>query len=337
MKAVVCREAKAKLKVEEVDVPEPAEGQVLLRVLYCGICHTDIHAIEGDWPVKATMPLIPGHEIIGEVVKLGKNISRLKEGEVVGVAWLHDACGFCSYCQTGRENLCPEQHNSGYSVAGGYAQYTVADEKFAIKIPKGVDYLEAAPILCAGVTTYKALKETEAKPGEWVTIVGLGGLGHIGVMYALAMGFRVIGVDVKEESLKLCKELGAEIVLNPEKQNVAEEIQKAVGGCHGIVVTAASPKAFSSAIQCVRRGGTVVCVGLPSGEFPTPIFDIVLKRITIRGSIVGTRHDLEEAFEFASRGKIKTHIDSTVSLDEAPAAVEKLKSGKITGRVVIKF
>jgi len=336
MRAVVCKEAKAKLNVEEIDVPEPAEGQVLLRVLYCGICHTDIHAVEGDWPVKPKMPLVPGHEVVGEVAKLGKNSSRLKLGDVVGVAWLHDACGFCFHCQTGWESLCPDQNNSGYSVDGGYAEYTIADEKFATKIPKGLDLSLAAPILCAGVTTYKAIKETEIKAGQWLTIIGLGGLGHVGLQYALAMGIRVIGVDVKEDSLKLSKDLGAEIVLNPEKQDIVKEIQQAVGGCSAVIVTAVSPKAFSSAIKIVRRGGTIVCVGLPPGEFPINIFEIVLKRITIRGSIVGTRQDLEEALDFAARGKITTHVQ-TVSLDEAPATVEKLKAGKVVGRAVIKF
>jgi alcohol dehydrogenase, propanol-preferring len=335
MKAAVVRAFGKPLAIEEIPVPEPGPGEVLVKVIACGVCHTDLHAADGDWPAKPHLPFVPGHEITGVVAALGPGVTSLKEGDPVGVAWLHDACLRCEYCETGWETLCDHQHNTGYSCDGGFAEYVVASERFAAKLPENVDYARMAPILCAGVTTYKGLKETEARPGEWVAISGVGGLGHLAIQYAKAMGLHVAALDVAAEKLALAKATGAEVAVDARSPDAAAEILKATGGgAHGVLVTAVSPPAFSQALSMVRRKGTVALVGLPPGAFPTPIFDVVLKRITIRGSIVGTRHDLDEAIAFAAEGKVGAHCETT-TLDRINSVLSDLKANRIGGQMVL--
>ena len=335
MKAAVVRAFGKPLAIEEIPVPEPGPGEVLVKVIACGVCHTDLHAVDGDWPVKPRLPFVPGHEITGVVSALGPGVTSLKEGDPVGVAWLHDACLRCEYCETGWETLCEHQHNTGYSCDGGFAEYVIASERFAAKLPENVDYARMAPILCAGVTTYKGLKETEAKPGEWVAISGVGGLGHLAIQYAKAMGLHVAALDVATDKLALAKATGAEVAVDARSPDAAAEILKATGGgAHGVLVTAVSPPAFSQALSMVRRKGTVTLVGLPPGEFPTPIFDVVLKRITVRGSIVGTRHDLDEAIAFAAAGEVSAHCETT-TLERINNVLSDLKANRIDGRMVL--
>lgn len=320
--------------IEEVPIPTPEPGQVLVRVAACGVCHTDLHAANGDWPVKPKLPFIPGHEGAGTVAALGSGVKLLREGDRVGVPWLHQACGTCDYCLTGWETLCPYQQNTGYSVDGGYAEYVVAPAAFVGRIPDNLSFAQAAPILCAGVTTYKGLKETEAKPGEWVVISGVGGLGHVAVQYARAMGLHVAAVDVDDEKLILARRLGAELVVNAATTDPVATVQAAIGGAHGALVTAVSRPAFAQAIGMLRRGGTCSLVGLPPGEFPTPIFDVVLKRLTIRGSIVGTRKDLQEALQFASECRVEAAIEEQ-PLEAVGAVFDRLARGDVQGRVVL--
>ena len=328
MKAAVVRAFGKPLAIEEIAVPEPGPGEVLVKVIACGVCHTDLHAADGDWPAKPHLPFVPGHEITGVVAALGPGVTSLKEGDPVGVAWLHDACLRCEYCETGWETLCEHQHNTGYSFDGGFAEYVIASQRFAAKLPHNVDYARMAPILCAGVTTYKGLKETEAKPGEWVAISGVGGLGHLAIQYAKAMGLHVAALDVAADKLALAKATGAEVAVDARSPEAAAEILKATGGgAHGVLVTAVSPPAFSQALSMVRRKGTVALVGLPPGAFPTPIFDVVLKRITIRGSIVGTRHDLDEAIAFAAEGKVGAHCETT-TLERINTVLSDLKASR---------
>jgi alcohol dehydrogenase, propanol-preferring len=335
MKAAVVRAFGKPLAIEEIPVPEPGPGEVLVKVIACGVCHTDLHAADGDWPAKPHLPFVPGHEITGVVAALGPRVTSLKEGDPVGVAWLHDACLRCEYCETGWETLCEHQHNTGYSCDGGFAEYVIASERFAAKLPENVDYARMAPILCAGVTTYKGLKETEARPGEWVAISGVGGLGHLAIQYAKAMGLHVATLDVAADKLALAKATGAEVAVDARSPDAAAEILKATGGgAHGVLVTAVSPPAFSQALSMVRRKGTVALVGLPPGAFPTPIFDVVLKRITIRGSIVGTRHDLDEAIAFAAEGKVAADIEMA-TLDGVNTVLAGLKAGRVKGRMVL--
>jgi propanol-preferring alcohol dehydrogenase len=337
MKAAVVKEFGKPLSIECVPVPVPGPGEVLVKVLACGVCHTDLHAADGDWPVKPSPPFIPGHEAAGIVVEIGPGVTDLKEGDAVGVAWLHDACGRCEYCQTGWETLCTKQHNTGYSCDGGFAEYVIATAAFVAKLPAGIDFAAISPILCAGVTTYKGLKETEARPGEWVAISGIGGLGHVAVQYAKAMGLHVVALDVSADKLALARSLGADVAINARDPDAVEQAIKATsGGAHGVLVTAVSPPAFSQAIKLTRRRGTISLVGLPPGDFPTPIFDVVLNRITVRGSIVGTRRDLDEAIAFAAEGKVKAEI-RTAPLEDINDIFGRLKDGSVEGRMVLDF
>jgi alcohol dehydrogenase, propanol-preferring len=340
MKAAVVREFGQPLVIEERPVPTPGPGELLVEVLACGVCHTDLHAADGDWPVKPTPPFIPGHETAGRVAAVGPGVEDFKLGDPVGIPWLHDACGRCEYCITGWETLCPGQHDSGYSVNGGFAQYAIGSAAYAGRLPSDVhieptSFAQMAPILCAGVTTYKGIKETETKPGEWIAISGLGGLGHMAVQYAKVMGLNVVGLDVTEAKLSLARLVGADATVNAlDPDAVAQVIEATKGGAHGVLVTAVSVPAFSQAIKIARSRGTISLVGLPPGEFPTPIFEVVLKRLTIRGSIVGTRKDLAEAILFAARGKVRADIH-VAKIEEINRIFADLKAGKIEGRMVL--
>jgi len=336
MQAAVVEKFGEPLVVREVPVPIPGSGQVLVEIFASGVCHTDLHAADGDWPVKPTLPFTPGHEGAGTVVELGPGVTHLKLGDRVGLAWLHSACGHCNFCLSGWETLCLEQKNSGYSVNGSFAQYALAQADYLGRLPENLSFVDAAPILCAGVTTYKGLKETETRPGEWVVISGVGGLGHVAIQYARAMGLRVAAVDLGPEKMALARKLGAEIAVDAKTQDPAAEIQKQIGGAQGVLVTAVSTIAFKQAIGMLRRGGTCVLNGLPPGEFPISIFDVVLNRYTIRGSIVGTRLDLEEALTFAADGKVKATIE-TQPLDAINDVFARLRSGQVNGRIVLQI
>jgi alcohol dehydrogenase, propanol-preferring len=337
MKAAVVHAFGKPLVIEDVPVPVPGAGEILVKVMACGVCHTDLHAADGDWPVKPSPPFIPGHEAAGVVEELGPGVTQFSKGDAVGVAWRHDACLRCEYCETGWETLCERQHNTGYSCNGGFAEYVVASAAFAARLPDGVDFAQVAPILCAGVTTYKGLRETEARPGEWVAISGVGGLGHVAIQYARAMGLKVVALDIAPDKLELARESGANLAVDARSESAVADVLRATdGGAHGILVTAVSPPAFSQALQMVRRKGTVALVGLPPGTFQTPIFDVVLKRITVRGSIVGTRRDLDEAIAFATEGKVKADI-TRAKLGNINDIFARLKAGKVEGRVVLDF
>jgi alcohol dehydrogenase, propanol-preferring len=335
MKAAVVHEFGKPLRIEEVPIPTPGPGEVLIKVMANGVCHTDLHAAHGDWPVKPKPPFIPGHEGAGIVAAVGPGVSQYKEGDRAGVAWLHDACGWCEQCRTGWDALCPYQRNSGYAVNGSFAEYVIGSAPFVGQLPNNVDFAAMAPILCAGVTTYKGVKETEAKPGQWLVISGVGGLGQLGIEYAKAMGLRVAAVDVTEEKLLLARASGAEVTVNALSPNAAAQVvEQTGGGGHGVLVTAVAPSAFRQAIHMVRRGGTVTLVGLPPGEFQIPIFDVVLNRITIRGSIVGGRQDLADAIEFAAQGKVHSHYHE-MKLEDINEVFNDMKAGRLDGRMVM--
>lgn len=336
MKAAVVHEFGAPLQIEEVPVKMPANDQILVKVVACGVCHTDLHAVNGDWPVKPNLPLIPGHEAIGYVVAKGALVTGVNEGDIVGVPWLASACGCCEFCITGWETLCDTQKNGGYSVDGGFAEYVLADPRFVAHFPQGINFTEMAPIICAGVTVYKGLKETEVKPGEWVAISGIGGLGHLAVQYAKAMGMHVAAIDVADDKLELAKKLGAELVVNAREQNPGEYLKKKTGGMHGVLVTAVSPIAFEQGISVLRRKGTIALNGLPKGSFDLPIFQTVLNRYTVRGSIVGTRKDMQEAIAFAVEGKVKATV-TTAKLEDINSVFDEMKLGKIDGRIVLEI
>ncbi|RWE78858.1 alcohol dehydrogenase AdhP [Mesorhizobium sp.] len=336
MKAAVVRQFGQPLVIEEVQVPTPGAGQILVKIAATGVCHTDLHAAEGDWPVKPKPPFIPGHEGVGHVVAVGSGVKHVKEGDRVGVPWLYTACGHCRHCLGGWETLCEEQQNTGYSVNGSFAEYVLADPDYVGHLPGNISFTEIAPILCAGVTVYKGLKVTDTKPGDWVVISGIGGLGHLAVQYAKAMGLNVIAVDIDDAKLDLAKRLGAALAVNARQADPAAFVKKEVGGAQGVLVTAVSPKAFEQALGMVGRGGTVSLNGLPPGDFPLSIFDTVLNGVTVRGSIVGTRLDLQEALDFAGDGKVKATIESE-RLENINDIFSRMHKGDIQGRIVIDY
>jgi len=330
----VARESHKPLILEQFNFRDPGPEEVLVRLHASGVCHTDVHAIDADWPIKPSFPFIPGHEGVGIVEKIGNAVHGMKEGDRVGLPWLRSACGHCEWCLSGWETLCPGAAYGGYTANGSFAEYAVAPAAYVGHIPSKLSDIDAAPILCAGVTTWKALKETEAKTGEWLAVIGVGGLGQMAVQYARAMGLHVIAVDIDPQKLMLAKDLGAEICLNAREPDVAQQVQKAVGGAHGVVVTAVSLGAFRQAVDMTRRKGTCVLVGLPPGEFQIPLFDVVLKRLTIRGSFVGTREDLNEALSVSAESNIRSVIE-TMPLTLVNEALTRLKAGKVEGRIVL--
>ncbi len=336
MRAAVVTALGKPLELREVAVPEPASGQVLVRVAASGVCHTDLHAAKGDWPVKPKPPFVPGHEGVGTIAAVGAGVRPVKEGDRVGVPWPHTACGFCPHCRTGWETLCGAQQNTGYSVNCGFADYALADPNFVGHLPAGLEYGNAAPLLCAGVTVYKGLKEPEARPGEWVAISGIGGLGHVAVQYARAMGMHVAAIDVRHSALALARDLGADLTVNAASQHVGAVLQQGAGGMHGVLVTAVSPAAIEAAFAMLRPRGTMSTVGLPPGKFAMPVFETVLKRITVRGGIVGTRQDLAEALDFAADGKVKSHCE-WAELPDINDVFARMEAGRIDGRVVLRM
>ncbi|MFC8597546.1 MULTISPECIES: alcohol dehydrogenase AdhP [unclassified Isoptericola] len=336
MQAAVVRSFGEPLSVEDRQVPTPGPHEALVKVDYTGVCHTDLHAAHGDWPVQPTPPFVPGHEGVGHVVAVGDQVTRLAVGDTVGNAWLWSACGECEYCETGWETLCPNQKNGGYSVDGSFGQYMLVDSRYAPIIPDGVDLSAVGPILCAGVTVYKGLKVTDTQPGEWVLVSGIGGLGHIAVQYAVAMGRRVAAVDVDETKLALARKHGAEVTVNAATSaDAAAELREGTGGgVHGALVTAVNAHAFPQAVGALRRGGTVSLVGLPPEKFPLDIFTTVLFGLTVRGSIVGTRKDMAEALDFFARGKVAPTY-SVRPLGDINAIFDEMIAGTIDGRVVM--
>src|SRR5436309_6474426 len=302
MKAAVVHAFDQPLTIEDVPLPEPGPEQVLVRIEASGLCHTDIHAANGDWPVKPSPPFIPGHEGVGIVTELGPGVAEVRVGDRVAMPWLGYACGTCDHCVSGWETLCLEQKNMGYSIDGGFGEYAVAYARYVVNVPVGLDPLDAAPLTCAGVTTYKAVKVAGTRSSDLVAVFGVGGLGHLAIQYAAIAGGRVIAVDLIDDKLKLARELGAEFTINASREDPAEVIQ-ALGGADQAIALAVSPRSFEQAYGSLRRGGTLVFVALPADNFiRLPIFETVLNGITIVGSIVGTRTDLREEFELHAGG-----------------------------------
>jgi propanol-preferring alcohol dehydrogenase len=337
MQAAVVEKFGAPLVLQEWDIPTPGPGQILVKTEACGVCHTDLHAAHGDWPGRPKLPFIPGHEGIGIVVALGAGVTSVKEGDRVGVPWLYSACGHCEYCLSAWETVCAKAEYGGYTKNGGFAEYILADPNYIAHIPAGLSAVDAAPIICAGITTYKGIKVTEAKPGEWIAISGVGGLGHLAIQYAKVMGLRVCAVDIDDGKLAHAQRLGADVLINAKQGDPVADMKQATdGGAHGVLITAPSLDAFKQGVGMTRKHGTCVLVGLPPGEFPTPLFDVVANCITIRGSFVGTRQDMVEALAFAAAGKVKADIELQ-PLSAINQVFERLEHGDVASRVVIDF
>jgi propanol-preferring alcohol dehydrogenase len=338
MKAAVVTDFTQPLELQDRPVPAPGPGQVLVRMEACGLCHTDIHAAHGDWPVKPAPPFVPGHEGVGIVELLGAGVTARQVGDRVAIPWLGHACGHCDHCVSGWETLCEQQQNSGYSVDGAFAEYAVADAQYVVAVPEGISSLDAAPLTCAGVTTYKAIKVGRVRPAEKVAVFGVGGLGHLAVQYARIVGGIVVAVDVDETKLQLARSLGADHTVNAATEDPVAALE-ALGGVDVAVVTAVIPAVFEQAFAALRRGGRLVCVGLPpetDGPMSLPIFPTVLKGISVIGSIVGTREDLAEVFDLHAHGRTKVVAESR-KLDEVNEAIDEVLHGRAAARLVFEF
>jgi propanol-preferring alcohol dehydrogenase len=333
MRAAVVKKFREPLVIEEHPVPEPGAGQVRVHVETSGVCHTDIHAARGDWPVKPSLPLIPGHEGVGLVDALGEGVTRVSIGQRVAIPWLGGADGTCEFCVKGLETYCVNPTFTGYTVDGGYRDYSIANADFVGIVPEGIDPLEAAPLSCAGVTTYKAVKAAKVGPSDLVGIVGIGGLGHLGLQYAKIAGAFTVAIDVDDAKLDLAKELGADHLINATRQDVVEEMQK-LGGADAIVSTASTPKPLSDAFAALRPAGRLVLVGLPKDNvFPLPIFETVLRGIQVIGSLVGTREDLAEVYQLHVGGRTRVVLERR-ELEQVNECFAEVLSGAVPARLV---
>ena len=337
MRAAVVTDFHAPLEIQDLPVPEPGPGEVLVRIESSGLCHTDIHAAHGDWPVRPTPPFIPGHEGVGLVEQLGAGVTSRSVGDRVAIAWLGYACGQCRYCIGGWETLCEKQQNSGYSVNGTFAEYAVVPAAFATQVPDGVSSRDGAPLTCAGVTTYKAIKVARVAPAETVAIFGVGGLGHLALQYARIAGAFVIGVDIEATKLEMATELGADHVVNAREVDPVEAVQK-LGGADVAVALAASAESFDQAYRSLRRGGRLVCVAMPAdnGSLSLPIFDTVINGKTVIGSIVGTRNDLADVFRLHAAGRTSV-VSVDRKLDEVNQSIADVLAGRVPARVVFQL
>jgi len=337
MKAAILREFKQPLTIEDIPKPEPGPDEVLIKVEAAGVCHSDLHIAEGDWPQLAAIvkrPIVLGHEVVGRVVKRGAEVKDLDIGDRVGVPWIYWSCGKCEICKEGNENLCTSQMITGATVDGGFAEFIKAKSSHATSVPASLAPEEAAPLFCAGVTVYRALKKAQIVPGQRAAIFGVGGLGHLAVQIAAAFGAEVWAVDVDDSKLEFASKLGAHRVLNAASSEVVKELRKA-GRVHAAVVTSAAKPAYDSAFSSVRQGGTLVVVGLPAEPLTFPAIMMAATETKIIASSVGTREDLRQVLDLAASGKLSSRTQ-TRPLDQINEVFEDMRKGRITGRVVVK-
>jgi len=333
MKAAVVHQLGGPLTIEDRPIPAPGPGEVVVRLEASGLCHTDIHAAHGDWPVKPTPPFVPGHEGVGLIDTVGDGVLAGRIGQRVAIPWLHVACGTCEFCLSGWETLCLSQQNTGYSVDGCYAEYVKAPAAYVVPVPDGIHPLEAAPLTCAGLTTYKAVKVSGARSSDLVAVFGIGGLGHLALQYARIAGATVAAIDVTDDTLAHAKQLGADYTINAASGSAADALRE-LGGADVAIVTAAAAGPFRDAFDSLRRHGRLVLVGLPArNELSLPIFQTVLSGISVIGSIVGTRLDLAEVFELHAAGRTKV-VYQTCPLAEVNDAFAKVVSGEVPARLV---
>ena len=336
MKAAILRDFKQRLSIEEVERPHPEANEVLIQVEACGACHSDLHVADGDWTQLAGIvkkPLILGHEIAGHVVEKGPTVRDLQIGDRVGVPWIHWSCGECEFCREGNENLCSRQKITGVTVDGGYAEFVKAPATHALKIPDILSALEAAPLFCAGLTVYRALKGAGIVPGQRLAVLGIGGLGHLAVQFGRAFGAEVTAIDISDEKLELARTLGAGDTLNAATTDVVKQLRRK-GGVHVSLVTSAAKAAYDTAFSCLRPAGTLLVVGLPAENICFPPILMAAREVRIHASTVGTRQEMREVLAMAATGNIRCHVDKR-PLAEANEALDLLRKGEVSGRIVL--
>jgi len=336
MKAAVLREFKKALAIEDVGRPQPGADEILIRIEACGVCHSDVHVADGDWPQFAKIvktPLILGHEIAGVVVEKGAAVEELKISDRVGVPWIYWTCGECEFCREGNENLCRKQKITGVTVDGGYAEFVKAPASHALRIPDSLSSVQAAPLFCAGVTVYRALKHSGILPGQRLAVFGIGGLGHLGVQFGQALGAEVVAIDISEEKLALARSLGSSATINASTDNVIKALRNR-GGVHVALVTSAARASYETAFHCVRPTGTLMVVGLPADPICFPAILMAAGEIRIQASTVGTREDLREVLAMAAAGHVRCQVAAR-PLAEVNEALDQLRRGQVSGRLVL--
>jgi len=325
---------------KKIPVQKPGPDEVLVNIKFSGVCHTDLHAMMGDWPLDTKLPLVGGHEGAGIVVAKGELVQDIEIGDYAGIKWINGSCLGCSYCQQSDEPLCAKALLSGYTVDGTFQQYAIGKAAHVARIPKSCDLEAISPVLCAGITVYKGLKESAARPGQWVAIVGAGGgLGSMALQYARAMGLNTIAIDGGAEKGAHCKDLGASAYVDfMSSTDIVKDVKAATPdglGPHAVILLAVQEKPFQQATQYVRSRGTVVCIGLPANAFlKAPVFDTVIRMINIKGSYVGNRQDTAEAIDFFARGMVKVPF-KTVGLSKLNDVYAMMQQGAIVGRIVV--
>jgi alcohol dehydrogenase, propanol-preferring len=336
MRAAVMDGLRKPLEVRELPIPDPSAGEVLVRIHASGVCHTDVSIADGNWMMKRPQfPFVPGHEACGYIAGVGEGVRSVKEGDRVGVFWLNSVCGNCEFCMTSREAFCLAQEGTGYNKNGTYAEYCLVSADCAVPLPPGPLEL-LAPIMCAGVTSYRGLKEMGLRPGNWVVISGVGGTGHLAIQYAKAMGLQVVAIDVGADKIAQATTLGADIVIDGEREFPVNQIQHRIGGAHGVLATAPAAKALEQSVRMLRRGGTCILIGISPEPLPLNVFEMVIKGLSVRGSLIGTRADVREAAQFVSDGRVTPLIENR-SLEQVNDAIATLRTRQAKGRIVLRM
>ena len=334
MKAAVLHKAGAPLVVEELDKPQPGPGEILIQVKACGVCHTDVHLAAGEWRLPK-LPLVLGHEAVGVVHAVGAGVKTFKPGDRAGIPWIYSTCGQCEFCASDREPLCPAIVVTGFMVDGGFAEYIKVPASHAVAVPPELSFADAAPLYCAALTSYRALKISGARVGDTVVVWGVGGLGHYAVQIARASGARVVAVDIAPAQLELALRLGADVAIDASREK-PKEIIRQMGGAQVVLNLAPTGQTIAQGYEALRRAGTLVLVGLPPGDFTLPIRGSVAKGIRVLTSAVGTRQDLREVLALAASGKIKTVAES-LPLENINGAFDRLRAGTVSGRLVVEI
>ena len=318
----------------EKEFPEPGPGQVRIRVHACGVCHSDSLTKEGQWP-GVQFPRVPGHEIAGVVDAVGPDVPLFKPSQRVGLGWHGGHCNYCNPCRRGDFILCENQPISGISYDGGYADYVIAPANALAFMAPELNDTDAAPLLCAGITTFNALRNSGARPGDTVAIVGIGGLGHLAIQYAAKSGYRTVAVARGEDKGPLAKQLGAHIYIDSTTQDPAKELQK-IGGANIILSTITSAKALDWVIDGLAPGGKFIVVGAPDGAININPFPLLLGRRTVAGWPSGTGMDSEDTLKFSALQGVKS-MNEVYPLEKAEEAYQRMMSGKARFRVVLKI
>ena len=334
MTAAVIRRAREPIVLEERRVPDPGPGQVRIRVEACGICACDLRLQEGYFDL-AKLPVVPGHEVVGRVDAVAPDVSAWVPGDRVGVSWIWSTCGVCDACVAGDDPGCARQEVCGVTVDGGYAPYLVAPAPFVTRVPDELSAAEAAPLFCAGLTTYAGLQAAGVAAGMTVAVQGLGGLGHLGLQYANALDAKVVAITRGAGKVDLARELGALEVIDAAEDDPAAALRD-LGGADVVLATAPSGRAMGPLLGGLKPRGALVIVGASAESFPLAPGAVIGGRLRVIGSAAGSRRQMREALDLAVRHAIRPIVE-TCRLDEVPRAFERLARGEVRLRAVIEF